>query len=90
MALGNELCIATLEMRFVMPSESKNFPRFGETPTPSDEVQGGLAVKREDFASFQAWERYIVERTQSRRHYERQGFWCLAIVVLFAVTAIIK
>ena len=47
-------------------------------------------MRREDFVSFQSWERYIVERAQSRRRYEKQGFWCLAIVVLFAVTAIIK
>lgn len=47
-------------------------------------------MKREDFASFQAWERYIVERAQSRRRYEKQGLWCLVIVVLFAVTAVIK
>ena len=47
-------------------------------------------MKREDFVSFQAWERYIVERAQSRRRYEKQGFWCLAIVMLFVVTAIIK
>ncbi len=47
-------------------------------------------MKREDFVSDQAWERYREERAQNRMLYKKQGFWCLAIIVLFAVTALIK
>lgn len=64
--------------------------RVAPTAPHIHKINGGLVMKREDFVSFQAWERYIVEKAQNRRRYEKQGFWCLAIVVLFMVTAIIK
>lgn len=47
-------------------------------------------MKREDFVSDQAWERYTEERAWSRKLYKKQGFWCMAIIMLFAITAIIK
>ena len=36
------------------------------------------------------FERYIEERAWSRRQRENQGFWCLAIIVLFFIVALIK
>lgn len=47
-------------------------------------------MKREDFVSDKAWERYIEERAWSRRQRENQGFWRLAIIVLFFIVALIK
>lgn len=47
-------------------------------------------MKREDFVSDKAWERYIEERAWSRRQRKKQGFWCLAIIVLFFIVALIK
>lgn len=47
-------------------------------------------MKREDFVSDLAWERYVEERSCCRKLYQKQGFWCLAIVILFIIVAAIK
>lgn len=47
-------------------------------------------MKREDFISDQAWERYREERAWNRMLYKKQGLWCLAIIVLFVVVALVK
>lgn len=52
--------------------------------------RGMLLMKREDFISDLAWERYVEERAYYRKLYQKQGFWCLAIVILFIIVAAIK
>ena len=47
-------------------------------------------MKREDFVSDKAWEQYIEERAWNRKLYEKQGLWCLAIILLFFIVALIK
>lgn len=47
-------------------------------------------MRYEDFVSEQAWERYREERAYNRMLYKKQGWWCMAIVLLFVVVALIK
>lgn len=46
-------------------------------------------MKREDFVSDLAWGRYIEERNWNRKLYKKQGFWCLATIMLFIVLSVI-
>lgn len=50
----------------------------------------GIEMKREDFISDLAWERYIEECGRNRKLYQKQGFWCLVIIILFIIVAAIK
>lgn len=47
-------------------------------------------MKREDFVSDIAWERYVSECAWNRKLYQKQGSWCLVIIVLFVIVAIAK